>query len=67
MDEEACGCQWEECPDCGGAGYFDWETLQFEDPFWYQPGDTELCTNCAGQRGWLIHKTWCPLASVPTA
>lgn len=42
-----------ECPECGGQGYRDWDTLQFEDPLWYDPGDTEECTTCDGQGGWL--------------
>lgn len=56
-----CGYEMEreECPDCGGDGEFDWETLQFDDPLWYQPGDTEDCGNCGGKGGWWF----CPNAN----
>lgn len=51
---EHCGMskEWEECASCGGEGYFDWDTLQFEDPLWYSPGDTETCPECHGKGGW---------------
>jgi hypothetical protein len=54
---EHCGeeLDWEECDQCGGDGEFDWEDLQFEDPLWYQPGDTEECAQCRGEGGWW----WC--------
>lgn len=41
-----------DCGACGGEGYHDWEELQFEDPLWYQPGDTEVCHQCNGEGGW---------------
>lgn len=44
--------EWERCTACDGDGEFDWETLQFEDPLWYQPGDTERCEECRGEGGW---------------
>lgn len=44
--------EWEDCDMCGGEGEFDWETLQDEDPLWYQPGDTEPCSQCSGAGGW---------------
>lgn len=49
-----CGydLDWEECGECQGDGFLDWETLQFEDPLWYSPGDTEVCHNCNGKGGW---------------
>lgn len=55
-----CGCEleWEDCNLCGGDGELDWETLQFEDPLWYQPGDTEQCDQCEGMGGWWF----CPNA-----
>lgn len=51
---ELCGAELErvECDQCGGDGEFDWETLQDEDPLWYQPGDTEACTQCDGKGRW---------------
>jgi hypothetical protein len=58
---EVCGCEleYEECDACGGDGYRDWMDLQFEDPLWYQPGDTERCGVCHGHGGWLF----CPNVS----
>lgn len=55
-----CGAELErvECEACGGEGEFDWETLQFEDPLWYQPGDTERCELCDGKGAWWV----CPNA-----
>lgn len=51
----------EECDQCGGEGYFDWETLQDEDPLWYQPGDTERCEQCSGKgHWWLCRNRACP-------
>lgn len=41
-----------ECDQCGGEGYFGYETLQEWDPLWYQPGDTEDCGQCGGDGGW---------------
>ena len=51
-----CGADldWEECDQCGGDGYLDWERLQEEDPLWFQPGDTEPCTECDGKGGWWL-------------
>lgn len=53
-----CGCEMEreECSACDGVGDLDWETLQDEDPLWYQPGDTERCSECSGKGGWW----YCP-------
>lgn len=58
-----CGqdLDWEDCDLCGGEGYFDWEDLQFEDPLWYQPGDTERCEQCSGKGGWW----WCANRECP--
>lgn len=44
--------EWIECDSCGGEGYFDWETLQDEDPLWYDEDDTEDCSDCRGNGGW---------------
>jgi len=44
--------EWEDCSACDGDGFLDWETLQFEDPVWFQPGDTEECSECGGKGGW---------------
>lgn len=51
---DICGAEyeWHDCGDCGGDGCLDWETLQFEDPLWFQPGDTEKCDTCDGTGGW---------------
>lgn len=51
---EVCGgeLEWDDCDTCGGEGEFDWETLQFDDPLWYQPGDVERCSQCEGKGGW---------------
>lgn len=53
---KACGgvLDYEDCDACGGDGEFDWETLQFEDPLWYGPDDTEICTQCDGKGGWSV-------------
>ena len=40
---------WERCDACGGKGHFDVYEL---DPLWYNPGDAETCTQCAGDGGW---------------
>lgn len=60
---EHCGdaLDWEDCDACGGEGEFDWETLQDEDPLWYQPGDTEPCHQCNSAGGWL----YCPNPRCP--
>ena len=64
IDEvDDCGCEWTDCDACGGEGYFDWETLQFEDPLWYDPDDTEVCHQCDGKGGWLTHRRGCSLAA----
>lgn len=58
-------CDWEmiwtDCDLCGGEGYFDWETLQEQDPLWYQPDDTERCEQCSGRGGWW----WCDNPDCP--
>lgn len=48
-----CGnpTSWLPCWNCGGEGGWDWEDLQFVDPLWYQPGDTEKCSECGGKGG----------------
>jgi hypothetical protein len=58
-----CGreLEWIECDQCGGEGYFDWETLQDEDPLWYGPDDTERCEQCRGDGGWW----WCDNQECP--
>lgn len=60
---EHCGQELEyiECDQCGGEGYFDWETLQFDDPLWYDPDDTERCGQCDGKGGWH----WCTNQACP--
>ena len=52
----ACGAEldWEDCDQCGGEGEFDWETLQFDDPLWYDEDSVELCSQCAGKGGWWV-------------
>jgi len=45
-----CGSSelWVECDNCGGDGHFD---AYEDDPLWYDPGDTNLCTWCLGTGG----------------
>lgn len=49
-----CGAEmeWERCAACDGAGEFDYDTLSYLDPLWYQPGDWEWCEECEGVGGW---------------
>lgn len=51
-----CGNEkwWVDCHECCGNGYFDWDTLQFEDPLWYDFDDIEPCTTCDEHGGWLV-------------
>jgi hypothetical protein len=52
---ECCETYWKTCYKCGGKGEFDYdEDLQFEDPLWYSPGDTEECDICEGAGGWTM-------------
>lgn len=44
--------EWHRCEACDGDGEFDYDTLQFLDPLWYQPGDWEPCEECEGAGGW---------------
>jgi hypothetical protein len=58
-DLEYCGVcdapmDWETCPECGGDGGFGYDRLQFEDPFWYEPGDWEECEFCDGEGGFNV-------------
>ena len=41
-----------DCYGCSGDGYLSDEDLMEEDPLWYEPGDTERCSECDGQGGW---------------
>jgi hypothetical protein len=41
---------WLRCWNCSGQGYHD--DLYAQDPFWYDPGDTETCDVCEGKAGW---------------
>lgn len=56
---EHCGdaLDWEDCGQCED-GEFDVYEL---DPLWYQPGDTEQCTQCGGAGGWH----YCPNPRCP--
>lgn len=49
-----CGgmLDWIDCYDCGGEGYLDWQTLQEEDPLWYDMDDIVRCIECHGRGGW---------------
>lgn len=61
-----CGCELERelCGDCDGTGWREYEDdLEFEDPLWYQPGDQERCSECAGKGGWWF----CPNRAAHTA
>jgi DnaJ-class molecular chaperone len=42
-----------DCEDCGGEGIND--DLYEEDPFWYDEGDWEYCSNCNGDGAFF----WC--------
>lgn len=46
-----CGgyMEWVDCWSCGGEGERD---VYEEDPMWYDPGDTEKCTECNGAGGY---------------
>jgi hypothetical protein len=48
-----CGyyAEYIDCDACGGEGYFE---VYDDDPLWYDPGDTELCHQCAGKGGWHV-------------
>lgn len=51
-DEWDCGCQWEDCWQCGGDGCHD---LYEEDPIAFAPGESEECDVCDGAGGWVAH------------
>jgi hypothetical protein len=46
--DEECGCGGivESCWACGGEGEFD---AYEEDPLWYEPGETKVCSTCLGR------------------
>jgi len=48
-----CGTflEWTDCDFCGGEGVHE---MYEADPLWYRPGDTEPCTQCGGDGGWLM-------------
>jgi hypothetical protein len=64
--------QWDEVPICTHCGHeLEWVRCEqcedgeidvYElDPLWYDPGDTEPCTQCSGIGGWH----WCYNAQCP--
>ena len=49
---EYCGAEldWTDCWSCHGQGFFDLYEMY---PLEYEPGETDVCTECNGEGGYL--------------